>query len=204
MKSQYIDEQVSTQTVSLLIYVITTQPQFGILLTMNRQDRLLILSTFLVGFTIGVYAYFAGFSGVDRQVTQAIENSTDTLVIVGEAYGGCDRADACPSFQVTDDGEYRYFYQARGADEQVLREGTIPADLQDQLREVLVTTELQVASRPVEPAFCESYVDGIDVGYRITLNETDFVLDSCGTDVDGEGRLWVTLSQIWTYFETVS
>lgn len=171
---------------------------------MNRQDKLLLLSTFLVGFTIGVYAYFAGFSAVDRGITDAIDRSTDSLEIVGEAYGGCSRGDFCPSFRIADDGSYRYFYRPSGADEQVLREGTIPVDLMQQLQQSVVITELQVASRPIEPAFCESYVDGIDVAYRITLNETQFTLDSCGTDVDGEGQLWVILSQIWSYFESVS
>jgi len=170
---------------------------------MNRQDRLLLLSTFLVGFIIGVYAYFAGFSGVDRQVTQAIQEGASSLVIVGEAYGGCARGDACPSFQVAADGSYRYFYRPGGAEAQVLREGMVPADFYRQLRDIVTVPELQASSRSIEPAFCESYVDGIDVVYRITIGDTEFVIDSCGTDVDADGRLWQTLSQFWLYFETV-
>lgn len=163
-----------------------------------------MIGTFTMGVIIGFYAYFAGFSSTERAVTETVEGWTDTLVIVGEAYGGCRMAEFCPSFQVADDGSYRYFYRPAGASEQVLREGIIPSDLHERLRQVATAGELQVASRPIEPAFCESYVDGIDVTYRVTLNDTDYELDSCGTDVDGEGILWQSLSLIWEYFESIS
>lgn len=157
-----------------------------------------------MGMGIGVYVYFSGYAPATATISEKVDNLSDTLVVVGEAYGGCQLGGFCPSFQVADDGSYRYFYMPTGASEQVLREGEIPNDLHAQLRRVLTATELQVSSRRIEPAMCESYVDGIDVTYRVTLNETDYELDSCGTDVNGEGAMWQTLGQVWNYFETVS
>lgn len=156
-----------------------------------------------MGVTIGVYAYFAGFSSMDREISESIKEYDGTLVIIGEAYGGCEQSVSCPSFQVANDGRYRYFYVPRGADAQVLREGNIPKDLHEQLKAVLRAGELQVASRPIEPAYCNSFDDGIDVAYRVTVDDVDFNLDSCGTDVDGDGQLWQTLGKIWNYFESI-
>jgi len=172
---------------------------------MEKQVTLTFLFTFLVGLACGVYVYFAGYSPVATTVVEKVETLSDSLVIVGEAYGGCAMVqNSCPSFQVSDDGEYRYFYKPRQATEQVLREGSIPRALMADLRQVATMNELQVASLPIEPAFCDSYRDGIDVKYRVTVNDTTYELDSCGTDVDGNGVLWQTLSQLWQYFETVS
>ena len=56
-------------------------------------------------------------------------------------------------------------------------------------------------STTIEPAFCESFVDGIDVVYKITLDGVLYELDSCGTDVVADSVLWQTVGEIWTYFE---
>ena len=53
----------------------------------------------------------------------------------------------------------------------------------------------------IEPAICNSYTDGIDVVYEITLDGKEYTLDSCGTAVEASSRLWEVLSSIWTYFE---
>ncbi len=150
-----------------------------------------------------MYVYFAGYAPAMTTISEKAADRSNSLVIVGEAYGGCSMTNFCPSFQVAADGTYRYFYLPQGADEQVLREGELPSVLQKELRRVVTAAELQVASLPIEPALCESYRDGIDVKYRVTLGGSEYTIDSCGTDVNGEGAMWVTLSQIWRYFETI-
>lgn len=171
---------------------------------MRREDKLLILSTFIVGMAIGMYAYFAGFAPVTKSVTETVSEWSDTLTIIGEAYGGCDMANMCPSFYIDTDGGYRYFYHPNGVAEAVLREGTVSRSLLRELQQNATQAELQVSSRPTDPAYCDSYVDGIDVRYTVTLNDQEYVLDSCGTDVNSDGPLWKSLSNIWDFFETVS
>ena len=121
------------------------------------------------------------------------------LTITGEVYGGC--RNACPSFQVQADGSYRYLYTPEAGAAQVIRQGDLPVRLRNNLKDVLTPTALEKQSTVIEPLVCNSYSDGIDVQYDITLNGRDYFIDSCGTNVDGAGVLWKTLGSIWTYFE---
>ena len=89
-----------------------------------------------------------------------------------------------------------------GAD-QVLRQGSIPSSLKRKLQRALTTKALAQQSQPRAPAVCNSYSDGIDVKYEITIEGNKYNLDSCGTAVDGSGQLWITLGLIWDYYETL-
>lgn len=171
---------------------------------MKRQDLLTILITFAMGMFFGFYIYIAGFTATTERVSTALESVSDSLVITGEAYGGCDRTGTCPTFNIAADGTYRHFYTPLGSNEQVVREGSLPLRLQQQLDQYVVRAALLEQSRAVQPVFCESFVDGIDVRYRVTLNGEDFELSSCGSDVVAESPLWQALSNIWTYFERTS
>lgn len=168
---------------------------------MVKQDILSILITLAVGLFAGAYFYLTGFAGVVADMSVPERIAISEFTIVGDVYGGC--MDACPSFQVVNNGSYRYFYTPEAGAEQILRQGTLPLDLQRQLKLILTKGTLAVEARQIEPSFCNSYVDGIDILYEVTLNSEKFILDSCGTSVIPEGSLWNTLSSIWSYFETL-
>ena len=168
---------------------------------MKRQDLLTILITFGMGLFLGFYVYLAGFAPTSERVSTAIEEASDSLVITGEAYGGCQRVGNCSTFNIANDGSYRYLYTPLGSNEPVMREGVLPFALQQQLDRHVVRPALEAQSRSIEPVFCESFVDGIDVRYDVSLNDVDFRLNSCGTDVVADSPLWQALSNIWTYFE---
>jgi hypothetical protein len=87
--------------------------------------------------------------------------------------------------------------------EQVLRQGTLPSQLERNLHEVLTEAALTKQSQVIQPLVCNSYSDGIDVKYVISLSGKDYMLDSCGTSIDGQSKLWTTLGSIWDYYETV-
>lgn len=167
---------------------------------MNRQDVLTILITFAMGVFFGFYVYLAGFAPTTERVSKAIEEASSDLTITGEVFGGCDRG-VCPSFNVASDGSYRYLYVPMGSDEAVLREGVLPFALQQQLERNLTPVALAQQSVAIEPVFCESFVDGIDVTYLVDLDGESYELSSCGTDVIADSPAWQALSNIWTYFE---
>lgn len=167
----------------------------------KRQDLISILITFLVGVAAGMYLYLTGFAGlVSKLSIPDIEKATE-FVIVGDVYGGC--REACPSFQVVHDGSYRYLYTPAAGAEQVLRQGVLPISLRRQLEAVITPIELAKQSKEIQPLLCNSYSDGIDVKYEITLDGQLYVLDSCGTAVEAESELWITLGSIWTYYENL-
>lgn len=167
---------------------------------MNKQEIISIAFTAFVGLVFGIYVYFAGwlhqFGAPDVQ-TQAEVNS---FTLVSEAYGGC--RDACPSFRIASDGSYRYLFTPAIGEEQIVRDGSIPRRLKRDLLNVMNERTLEEQSFPIEPSFCNSYTDGIDVLYRITYSDEEYDIDTCGTAVDTNSRLWNTLVKTWNYFET--
>lgn len=169
---------------------------------MKRQDMLSIWFTFAVGFFGGGYLYIAHFSKVvtpDNVPTQA---AAESFIIEGESYGGC-KTD-CPAFQVLGDGSYRYQFATQAGGEKIIKTGTLPLEIQRNVKNVLETETLTTQSQPLKPTDCNSYSDtGIDVRYKVTLDSAEYVLDSCGTTVDGESDVWNGLAQIWNYFQTI-
>lgn len=166
---------------------------------MKRQDVLSIFITFVTGFLLGGYFYLTNVAGFVSEIKTPDKESISTFVIQAEAYGGCRQT--CPSFQIQDDGSYHYLYTPAAGEEKVVRKGSIPSELNRELHRLVTVTELQRQSVLIEPAVCNSYTDGVDVVYQITLDGIEYDLDSCGTAVEGESPLWVALQGIWNYFE---
>lgn len=169
---------------------------------MSRSETLSILTTFVFGFFAGVYFYVNGFVLKFDAPQIPTRAEAEELVIVGEVYGGCQLGANCPSFQVGSDGAYRYLYTPAINSEQVIRDGRLPTLLQRELKSTLQKTALVQQSKKIQPSICNSYTDGLDIKYTITLQGETFVLDSCQTNVDGDGQLWQSLAKIWKYFET--
>lgn len=167
--------------------------------TVKKQDLLSILITFTVGFFVGGYLYVSNVAGLVARVSTPEAADVSTLVIVADAYGGC--RSACPSFQVTADGSYRYMYVPAARAEKIIRQGTLPRAVREQIAAAMTPQALAKQSQPIEPAYCASYTDGIDIVYEIELAGRRYTLDSCGTAVEADSALWQALGGIWTYFE---
>lgn len=167
---------------------------------MSGQEITSILITAVVGFIFGVYIFWSGwldnFGGPD--VPSQYDFSDFTLV--SEVYGGC--RDACPSFQILANGTYRYLYTPAVGEKQIIRDGSIPRSLRRELQSVMNEQSLENQSATIEPSFCNSYADGIDVIYRITFKGEEYELNTCGTAIDTTSRVWDTLVKTWNYFET--
>ncbi len=172
---------------------------------MKKQDILSIIITFAFGLLGGMFLYMTGgAASLDNKLAvpeeKELEEKVSEFAIVSDVYGGC--REACPSFQILNDGSYRYYRTPAAGAEPVLRQGTLPLPLQRQLRKALVAETLERESLEIEPSVCNSFTDGIDVKYEITLDGEKYEINSCGTAVDDNGVLWTTLSAIWDYFET--
>lgn len=149
---------------------------------MRRQDIISILVTFVIGVFVGSYLYLFGFS---QQFTFFGELTKDAnaLMIFGEAYGGCERGGLCGSFQLASDGTYASFPAVADREARMKEEGEIPADLRRALRETLTDDYLFELSKIIIPEMCETYRDGIDYRFRISIGEEQYLLDSCDTEL---------------------
>ena len=186
---------------NLLPYLTISATDLWYTFFMKRQDTLSVLFTFVVGFIAGMFLYLTHFGKLINDTAVTTQADVDSLSIVGEAYGKC--GSDCPSFQVLADGSYRFQYAEVRGGEKVIKSGTLPLQFRRSLDDALNPDDLEEQSTRVEPTGCNSRQNGIDVRYDITLEGEDFNLDSCGTAVDGKGKIWTTLSEVWKYFDTV-
>jgi hypothetical protein len=168
---------------------------------MQKQDILSILITFVVGFFAGGYLYLTQFAVVFNPDTVTTEAALSEFAVIGEEYGGC--GEQCPSFQVLEDGSYRYKYVPAGLTESIIKSGTLPLTLRRELVLGLTTAKLVAQSQVVDTISCKSEANGIDRRYRVTLAGDDYVLNSCGTLVDEQSNTWQGLAKLWSYFETI-
>lgn len=167
---------------------------------MKHQDILSILITFTVGFVAGGYLYLTGFAPTVAKLEVPSAETFNEFEVVSEVYGGC--RGACPSFQVLGDGSYRYLYSTSISEEQIIQTGNIPFDIKRNLQRALESESLNAQSRKTTPALCESFSDGFDVRYRITIAGEEYALDTCGTAVNTQSSLWQSLEAVWSYLES--
>jgi hypothetical protein len=168
---------------------------------MQKQDILSILITFVVGFFAGGYLYLTQFAVVFNPDTVTSEAIVSEFSVIGEEYGGC--GEQCPSFQVLEDGSYRYKYVPAGAFEATIKNGTLPLTLRREVLQGLTESTLTTQSQNIDTISCSSDGGGIDSRYRITLEGGEYILDSCGTSINEQSVTWQGLAKLWSYFETI-
>ncbi len=168
---------------------------------MTRQDFISVAITFIMGVFGGSYLYLTSFTYFTDQSGVPDAASFSDFSLVSDIYGSC--MDACPSFQVVNDGTYRHLYTPSVGAEPILRQGVLPINLQRSLGSVLDKEQLETQSEPREVTVCNSDHDGIDVIYEVTLNKEVYVLDSCGTNIVDDSDLWLTFNSVWDYYETL-
>lgn len=164
---------------------------------LSHQDKVTIISTFLVGVLAGGYLYLVGFA---PQFSQFWERSNETyysaLTITGEEYGGCQLANSCPSFQILSNGTYNYKETLAS---EVLEGRISRADWQ-RIQQSINANDLARADSPRSTsAGCESYVDGADYSYRITYDNFTYILDTCTTNLREIPTLANALHSIWNH-----
>lgn len=165
---------------------------------MGRHELFLLLSTFVAGAAVGVFVYFAGYAPAEQRVTESLDGLVADIAISGEQYGGCARTGQCNAFQVASDGSFRYLDRSEA--NQSLQTGAVDRQVWSRIKRAVEQAPLVEYRQKTSPELCDSYVDGVDVRYRITIDSELFVLDSCGTAVDTSGELWRQLNQLWLTF----
>lgn len=168
---------------------------------MKGQDIVTLTLTFFMGFAAGIYLYFTGFAPQFLTFTGLTQESYASLAIVGERYGGCERTQACGSFQLLEDGTYNYVGGSFGSGVRPVS-GTVPRNVLRAVASALSKQTLEQASQPAPADMCASYVDGVDVVYEITYEGVVYDLDTCGTALVDNAEMSEALDNLWKYFTT--
>lgn len=167
---------------------------------MRGQDIVAIVGTFILGLFCGWYLYVFGFSLQFNEVTEFAQG--ESLVIIGEAYGGCERGGGCASYRIADDGTYRAF--PGGVDavgERVVKEGEVPADWYSDIKKALTKDALETLSEPYRKTNCRSDGDGIEYRYQVQLGEAMYELDTCTTALATDADVRALLQDLFLYME---
>ncbi len=165
-----------------------------------------MIITFLIGVTAGGYLYLIGFAPQIEKASEYFESDPREVdagfLLSGERYGGCERADACASFQVRADGTFSYLSTG------VLSGGTpitgeLPRAVLLSLREAATKENLRAAAKEQGSDTCSSFVDGTDYRYEITLNTVVYDLDTCYTAFSHQSEIGLALDKLWIYFQNL-
>lgn len=169
---------------------------------MKGNDILTIFITFIFGLLGGFYFFLTGYAPYVEDVKEKIFTSdtstTESLIIVGKEYGGCERSNKCASFQLQHDGTYSYLGGSVtvGA---IPIQGNLTRNIMADLRQNTLVSTLRQASKNTFNENCASYVDGVDYNYEIVRNGEVFVVDTCKTKLSQYPDLETALTQLWSY-----
>lgn len=124
---------------------------------------------------------------------------TTTFRVAGHEYGGCDWGySGCATFTVSANGSYKYRQKSDGE----THTGVLPQTLIDTLKLKLREASLQQYSRRVSDKDCDSYTDGIDNRYTVSLNGRKYRLDTCETVLPYESEASAALFDVWVYLNS--
>ncbi len=169
----------------------------------SKQDIAIMGITFVVGIFAGFYLYTTAFAPqFDEFVGQTEEVYAD-FVIEGSQYGGDRAGGTAPSFQLLENGSFRYLPYAVEGEVVEAKEGLLPRALLTEVKQTLTQESLEIASGPVVRGDCFSYVDGRDFMYKVTLESVDYTLDTCTTALTNDSIVGSTLDKLWNYFTEI-
>lgn len=168
----------------------------------TSQDILIMIVTFIVAVCAGFYLYLTAFAPQFEEFAGQTEAVYEDFVVEGTQYGGDRLGGTAPSFQILENGTYRYLPYTPAGEVVKAREGTVPRSLLTEVKNAMTDEALATAATIVMRGDCMSYVDGLDYNYSVTLNGENYTLDTCTTNLKIEGTLSTTLDKLWNYFAT--
>lgn len=169
----------------------------------TSQDKISIAVTFVFGLLAGSYVYVTGFATTFNLPEAAPEDIYSGLIITGEGYGECEKSNTCLAFQVLENGDYRALFDDVGDGNSAAKEGSIPRSLRNELSAALVAESLVADSKMRNSPDCKYGSEGTNYKFQVTLDQQDYLLDTCQTTIDYDGSVWVSLSKLWNYFTTL-
>lgn len=168
---------------------------------MSGQDTFMFLLTFLTGIFLGAFIYVTSFKPTYApDDIGSAESTAGDFSVIAKAYGGVhERGYISPSFRVLSEGSYMYIQG--GVSDSALEpiEGKLPSSLLRQLKVVATEDTLVIYEEEVGKSNCRSFADGVDYEYRITLEEIEYSLDTCTSNVPYDSALAIALDDVWTF-----
>lgn len=170
---------------------------------MTNQDKISIIITLVVGFLAGAYLYVTGFATTFELPDASTEDVYLEFMLVGESYGACEKENNCLSFQLLENGSFRALLDDVEGKNPLVNEGSIKFSLRRELLNSLTPEALVLDARESANAICKFGDDGTNFRFHITRDGAEYLIDTCTTKINYEGKSWSALAKLWNHFSTV-
>lgn len=155
------------------------------------------ISSFLMGVISGVFLYVTVYAPEYATDDIATQSTTSALTVEGRMYGGCSRSDSCASFRLLEDGTYNYL----ASTDAEVEKRTLPKKIARPLFSAIGTEAFFDATESVNPTSCNSYFDGTDFMYEVTLGDNRYTLDTCTTALAYNDELQQLFIDAWQFMQ---
>lgn len=168
---------------------------------MKRDDWMLLSLTFLTGLAIGMYVYIVAF-----KPTYVPEDLNTTEVeasewsVVGKKRMESDQSGyVYPSFRLLGDGSYVYLPGGNSTDSLEPIEGSVSSGL---IRELKAESRLMPSyTADSTTSYCGGDSEGYEYEYRVTIENRNYVLDTCYTALSHDSEYANLLAEVWMQIE---
>ena len=148
---------------------------------MPKHLYVIIILTFFVGFTSGVYGFFMARDTESNVESPVVKEGYEILMTM---YGGCERI-GCSSFRLLDDGTYLYL-APQGVREYARYEDEISPRQKEFITERMRGTSFTKILESTFVGTCPVTYDGIAYRFDIIVDGERYSMDSCTQDTSNE------------------
>lgn len=143
----------------------------------------------------GAYLYVTSFAP-DYQQSDVEELAEIDFRIQGQMIGGCAMAGVCPSFVLNQNRLYEYVpaYKLQDGEPEKIT-GKMDVESFKAVVAKVQASNMEILTKG-NSLNCDSYVDGIDYSYHVTLDGEMYDLNTCGTNFKNS-QLEQTFRPLW-------
>jgi hypothetical protein len=143
---------------------------------MLRHLFFILTLTLVTGMATGIFGFFVT-RDTSSLVKEVAEQPQDGFEILATVYGGCSRI-GCTSLRIFDSGDYMYLMPQSDRTYERYEE-TLTRRQQEDLEDVVRSTDFEYLSTTVFQGTCPVTYDGIAYRYDIRYEDNQYSFDSC-------------------------
>jgi hypothetical protein len=171
---------------------------------MKRDEWMLLSLTFLTGLAIGMYVYIVAFKPTYApENLSGVESEANEWSMVGKRRAEFHNSDyVYPSFRLLGDGSYLYLPSTTGDEAVEPVEGKISSSAMRQIRKHDELIASYTMPDDINP--CNGDIEGFEYEYRVTVDRTVYILDTCRTVLGHDSEYALAIRQVWDEIEGTS
>ncbi|MFM2423943.1 MAG: hypothetical protein RLZZ70_332 [Candidatus Parcubacteria bacterium] len=163
----------------------------------KTQDKITLFSALLVGVITGSYLYLVGFAPEFESSNIPLEGESSDFVLIGEKYSA-DESSVPASFQVRDDGSYRYLPESPNPEAPLPAvEGKLSRAQLSDIQSMLDASALAAVESSTIADACSAPNTTGSYLYFVTVDGIEYQLDSCIDDFSVVAGLETVLLDVW-------